>query len=91
MEITNIRIILVNEKKLKAFASFILNKSFVITGLKIIEGSHGYLVSMPTIRTSDGTYRDIFYPTNSETRKIITDKVLEAFESKINKLENLEQ
>jgi len=85
MEITNVRIVLRNEKTLKAFASFVIDDCLIVTGLKVIDGPNGYFVSMPSKRRNDGVYQDIFYPINSAARKMIEDKVLDAFESEINK------
>ena len=50
MEITEVRIKLVGEKqdKLKAFCSITFDDSFVIRDLKIIEGSKGLFVAMPS-------------------------------------------
>ncbi|MDD4856739.1 MAG: SpoVG family protein, partial [Candidatus Krumholzibacteria bacterium] len=48
MEITEIRISLRSDNKLKAFASITLDNRFVIRGLKIIEGAKGVFVAMPS-------------------------------------------
>jgi stage V sporulation protein G len=50
MEITEVRIKLVNRRsdKLRAFCSITLDNSFVIRDLKIIEGSRGPFVAMPS-------------------------------------------
>ena len=41
---------------------------------------------MPSRKTSDGEYKDIAHPINSETRQTVIDAVLEAF-----KLENAKE
>ena len=51
MEITEIRITLRDDNKLKGFASITLDNCFVIRGLKIIEGASGFFIAMPR-RTS---------------------------------------
>jgi len=89
MEITNVRIVLRNEKMLKAYASFVIDNCFIVTGLKVIDGPNGYFVSMPSKRKNDGAYQDIFYPINNAARKMIEDKVLDAFESEINKEDDM--
>lgn len=86
MEITEVRITLKNEEKLKAFASITFDDSFVVRGLKVISGSQGYFVSMPSRRRKDGTFQDLAHPINNDLRKIIEDTVLDAFESEINRL-----
>ncbi len=85
MEITEVRITLRNEEKLKAFASITFDDCFVVRGLKVINGSQGYFVSMPSRKRKDGSYQDVAHPINNEMRKKIEDKVLDAFEAELNK------
>ena len=84
MNITEVRITLRNEDKLKAFASITCDDCFVVRGLKVINGSDGYFVSMPSRKRKDGSYQDIAHPINNEMRKEIEDKVLDAFEQELN-------
>ncbi len=86
MNITEVRITLRNEDKLKAFASITCDNCFVVRGLKVINGSDGYFVSMPSRKRKDGSYQDIAHPINNEMRKEIEDKVLDAFEQELNSL-----
>lgn len=69
MKITEVRISLRDDAKLKAFASITLDDSFVIRGLKIIEGKTGTFVAMPSRRRKDGEYQDIAHPINNEARE----------------------
>ena len=85
MEITEVRITLKNEEKLKAFVSITFDQAFVVRGLKVINGSQGYFVSMPSRKRKDGTFQDLAHPINNELRKKIEDKVLDAFEQELNK------
>lgn len=91
MEITEVRITLRNEDKLKAFASITFDDCFVVRGLKVINGSQGYFVSMPSRRRKDGTYQDLAHPINNDMRKDIEDRVLDAFEAELNRLEPEEE
>jgi stage V sporulation protein G len=91
MEITEVRISLRNEEKLKAFASITLDNCLVVRGLRVINGTNGYFVSMPSKRRRNGMYQDIFHPINNETRKLIEDKVLDAFEIELSRAENPEE
>ena len=81
MEITEVRITLKNEDKLKAFANITFNNEFVVRGLKVISGSQGYFVSMPSRRKKDGSFQDMAHPITNDLRKKIEDRVLDAFES----------
>jgi len=81
VEITEVRITLRDEEKLKAFANITFDNAFVIRGLKVINGNQGYFVSMPSRKRSDGTHQDIAHPVNNEMRKLIEEKVLQAYEN----------
>src|SRR5262249_41763231 len=76
MEITDVRVFPVEEDKLKAFVSIIIDDCFVVSDIKIINGSNGLFISMPSKKRKNGTFRDIAHPLNNETRKKIEDKVL---------------
>ena len=85
MEITEVRITLTNEEKLKAFANITFDASFVVRGLKVISGANGYFISMPSRRRKDGTFQDLAHPITNELRKKIEEKVLDAFEAEVNR------
>ena len=55
MEISEVRVKLVNNKddRLKAFCSMTLDNEFVVRDIKIIEGTNGYFVAMPSRKMSD--------------------------------------
>jgi len=80
LEITEIRLTLRNADKLKAFANVTFDNAFVIRGMKIINGNKGFFLSMPSKKRSDGTYQDVAHPVNSEMRRMLEEKVLEAYE-----------
>jgi stage V sporulation protein G len=67
VEITEVRITLRSEEKLKAFANVTFDGEFVIRGLKVINGNKGYFVSMPSRKRSDGTHQDIAHPISPES------------------------
>ena len=81
MKISDIRIRLVkkDDGKLKAVASITIDECFVVHDIKVIEGSEGPVISMPSRKTPDGEYKDIVHPINTETREMIRDAVLEAY------------
>ncbi|MCD6380156.1 septation regulator SpoVG [bacterium] len=80
MEITEIRISLHDDNKLKAFASVTFDDCFVVRGLKLIEGTKGTFVAMPSRKRPDGSYQDIAHPINSETRSWMEKEILSAYE-----------
>src|SRR5512138_2377063 len=80
LEITEVRIALRDDDKLKAFASMTFNDAFVIRGLKIIEGTNGMFVAMPSRKKPDGTFQDIAHPINNESRTAIEARILDEYE-----------
>ncbi len=80
MEITDVQIFMVDEEKLKAYATITLDNCFVIRDLKVIQGHGGIFVAMPAKKRKDGTFRDIAHPLNQEMRDKLEKKVLGAFE-----------
>ncbi len=80
LEITEVRIALRDDDKLKAFASMTFNDAFVIRGLKIIEGTNGMFVAMPSRKKPDGTFQDIAHPINNESRAFIESRILDEYE-----------
>jgi stage V sporulation protein G len=83
VEITEVRITLRDEEKLKAFANVTFDDAFVVRGLKVINGTNGYFVSMPSRKRPDGTYQDIAHPINNEMRATIEKAVLGAYEEEL--------
>ena len=83
MEITEVRVFPVEDEKLKAFVSIILDNCFVISDIKIINGPKGLFISMPSKKRKDGTFRDIAHPLNSETRRMMEEKVLTRYREEV--------
>ncbi len=80
MQITEIVISLRNEDRLKAFVNVTFDNCFVVRGMKIIEGSDGLFISMPSRKAEDGTYRDVAHPINNEFRQKIEKAILAKYE-----------
>jgi len=83
IEITEVRVSLRNDEKLKAFVSITLNDSFVIRGLKIIRGNSGLFVAMPSRKRPDGQHQDLAHPINDPTRKYLTEIVMAEYEREL--------
>ncbi len=83
MEITEVRVFPVEDEKLKAFVSIILDNCFVISDIKIIHGPKGLFISMPSKKRKDGTFRDIAHPLNSDTRRMMEEKVLNCYHTEV--------
>lgn len=83
MKITEVKIFPVNEDRLKAYVTITLDDCFVVRDLKIIQGTSGLFVAMPSKKRKDGQFRDIAHPLNQETRAMIEDMVFEAYENEL--------
>ncbi len=88
MEITEVRVTLRTEDRLKGFANVTFDNEFVVRGMKIIQGNTGYFVSMPSRRRPDGSYQDIAHPVNKEMRQRIEDMVLAEYEKELQQQTN---
>ena len=81
MKITDVRVRKVaKEGKLKAIVSITMDDEFVVHDIKVIEGEKGNFIAMPSKKALDGEYRDIAHPINSETRVMLQNVILEAYE-----------
>lgn len=83
MEVTDVRLRRIStEGKMRAIASITFDDEFVVHDVRIIEGNNGLFVAMPSKRTSDGEFRDIAHPINSQTREKIQVAVLKEYEAR---------
>lgn len=81
MNITDVRVRKVaKEGKMKAVVSITIDEEFVVHDIKVIEGEKGLFIAMPSRKATDGEYRDIAHPINSDTRERIQSIILEKYE-----------
>lgn len=83
MEITEIRVFPVEEEKLKAFVSVVFDNCFIISDIKIIEGTTGLFLSMPSKKGKNGKFRDIAHPLNSDTRDWMSRQIIDKYEHEV--------
>ena len=83
MEITDVKVIPVEDEKLKAFVSIVFDQCFVVTDIKIIHGPKGLFVSMPSKKRKDGTFKDIAHPLNNQMRQYLEEKVLSVYREQV--------
>src|SRR5215510_11290543 len=83
MEITDVKVIPVDDEKLKAFVSIVFDHCFVVTDIKIIHGPKGLFVSMPSKKRKDGTFKDIAHPLNNQMRQYLEDRVLSVYKQQV--------
>lgn len=74
-----VRLVKIDGGKLKGVASVVIDDCIAIHDIKLIEGEEGLFMAMPSKKIFDGEYRDIVHPINSQTREILKEKVLDAY------------
>ena len=67
-----------------SIASVLLDDSFAVHDIRIIEGEKGLFIAMPSKKTPTGEYRDIAHPITPECRKMFEDAVLEEYNKQLN-------
>lgn len=86
IKITNIRIYKIEKRgALLGYANIVLNDSFVIRGIKLIESrkTKERFLAMPSrkLRGEKRAYRDLCHPINQETRDYITTTIFENYDN----------
>lgn len=91
IKITDVRIFKIKQRgALLGYANIVLNNSFIIRGIKILQTEkNGRFVAMPSrkLRTEEHSYRDLCHPLNTDTRTLITQTILDGYDE----LENVEE
>ena len=86
MTITDVRVRKISvDGKLKAVASITFDDEFVVHDIKIIEGDKGRFIAMPSRKTAENEFRDIAHPIKPETRELIQETILKAYEAYVAK------
>ena len=80
MNITQVKVFPVEEEKLKAYVSIVLDDCFLVSDLKVIQGPNGLFISMPSKRKKNGEFKDVAHPLNRETRERMEHRILEEYE-----------
>ena len=92
MQITDVRVRKVaKEGKMKAIVSITLDNEFVVHDIKVIEEEKGVFIAMPSRKATDGEYRDIAHPINSDTRDRIQNIILAKYEAALLEEEEIQE
>ena len=83
MEITsvNVRKIEKEGSRMKGIASVLLDDSFAVHDIRIIEGDNGLFIAMPSHKNPMGEYRDYVHPINQEVRTMFEKEILDAYDN----------
>ncbi len=85
MKITSVRVSKVEKEnsRMKGLASITLDDCFVVSDIRVIEGDKGLFIAMPSRKQTDGSYRDIAFPINSETRGYFEETIINEFNKEV--------
>ena len=83
MKITSVNVRKIDKEgsRMKGIASVLLDDSFAVHDIRIIEGDNGLFIAMPSRKTATGGYRDIAHPINPEVRAMFEQSILEAYDN----------
>ena len=83
MKITSVNVRKIDKEgsRMKGIASVLLDDSFAVHDIRIIEGDNGLFIAMPSRKTATGGYRDIAHPINPEVRAMFEEAILEAYKN----------
>jgi stage V sporulation protein G len=76
---SDFRIVMVNKDSLRAIASCKIADALFLNGMRVVEGSKGRFVSMPSRKDKSGEYQDVFFPANREVRQQLQDEILSRY------------
>jgi stage V sporulation protein G len=69
--------------------SITFDDCLAVHDIRIIEGNERMFVATPSRRTSDGTYKDIVHPINSEFRAELENAILEKYNAELASLQEV--
>ncbi|MCS7183683.1 MAG: SpoVG family protein [Thermoanaerobaculum sp.] len=81
MEITEVRVNLNRQGRVKAFVQVVVDHALLIGDIRVMEGKEGTLyVAMPSRRLRNGSFRDVVHPLSSEVRRQLEEAILGEYE-----------
>lgn len=84
MQVTDVRIDrLINRGNYKAECSVKLDNDLLLTGIIVAKGARDYYIKMPQRITADGRKTEIYHPLNQETRLILENHIINAYQMEV--------
>jgi len=86
LEITKVRVNKIKNRKegstskVVALATVLLNETFAVNKISVVNGANGLFVSMPRTKNSKDEWEDICNPITAEFRKALDKAVIEEYE-----------
>ena len=85
MKITNIKIKLKDEKKVKAIVEVTLDNQLIIHGIRLVQTDKAFVITMPHFKGKGDKYLDLVHPANANFRKYMTDEIVTKYQELVNK------
>lgn len=81
MKITsvNVRKVEKEDSNVKAFVNITIDDALAVKDLRIIDGSKGLFVAMPSRPNKNGEYKDTVHPINQEVRSMMEEIIIKAY------------
>ena len=81
MQITSVKVHKTEKEnsRMRGIATVVIDDSFAVHDIRIIEGENSLFIAMPSRKTATGDYRDIAHPINSDARKMFEDAILDEY------------
>ncbi|MDP8299836.1 MAG: SpoVG family protein [Candidatus Tantalella remota] len=67
---------------LKAFCDLLILDTFLVKGLRVVQGKDGLFLGMPQEKGRDDKWYETFYPVSREMRTGLQELVLESYNEK---------
>lgn len=77
---SDFRILLVSKDNLRALVTCKVAGALWVTGIRVVEGSKGKFIAMPSRKDTNGEYQDIFFPADREMRNQLQSAVLSKYQ-----------
>nr|DAL39615.1 MAG TPA_asm: SpoVG [Caudoviricetes sp.] len=85
MKVTDIKIRLKDEKKVKAIAEVTLDNQLIIHGIRLVQTDKAFVITMPHFKGKGDKYLDLVHPANANFRKYLTDEIVTKYQELVNK------
>ena len=85
MKVTDIKIRLKDEKKVKAIVEVTLDNQLIIHGIRLVQTDKAFVITMPHFKGKGDKYLDLVHPANANFRKYLTDEIVTKYQELINK------
>ena len=80
VNITNVQVVAKSDgKNTLGYADLTISDSFVVRNIRIVNGRKGVFIGMPSHKTRNGNYIDVFFPVNQDARDMLTQLIVDKF------------